>query len=131
MIFQHFSIIHLVDAVSGCDDHIRFMALFEPVQILIKSICRSTVPVIVIHGQRRSKEIQSALFSSKVPPFGGAQMLIQRTGIVLGQNCHLLHMGIGHIAQCKINAPITSCYRHGRNGALLRKFSHPMIIAAC
>ena len=58
-------------------------------------------------------------------------MLMQGPGIVLGQHCHLLNMGIRHVAQCKVNAPIASGNGHCRNRPLVGQFAHPVVVAAC
>ena len=68
---------------------------------------------------RRRKYKQSALLSPEIPPLGGIEMLVQGAGIVLGKHRHALNMGIGHIAQNKINAAVASGNGHGRNGPLV------------
>ena len=69
MIFQYFIIIQLVHRIRGCNNHIRLMTPFQKIQILIDRICRSAVPVSVVHGNRRCKHIQTALLSPEIPPF--------------------------------------------------------------
>ena len=91
MIFQNLVIVHLVNAVSGCDDHIRFMRIFQKADVLCNGICRSAVPVSVLSGEGRREQEHPALLTSKVPPFGGAEVLIQTSRIELGKNCNLLY----------------------------------------
>ena len=69
MVFKDFIIIKLVHRVSGCNDHIWFVTLFQEIQILIDRIGCSSVPVPVIRSDRRCKYIQTTLFSSEIPPF--------------------------------------------------------------
>ena len=44
MIFQYLIEIQFVYAISRCDDYVRFMAVFQPAQVLTDRVCRSTVP---------------------------------------------------------------------------------------
>ena len=67
----------LVHCISRCNDHIWLMAFLKKVKILINRIRSSSVPVSILHCNRRCKYIQTTLFSSKVPPFGRIQMFIQ------------------------------------------------------
>ena len=89
------------------------MAFFQPAQILVDCISRSAVPVAVCSGHRRGEHIQAALLASEIPPLRRKQMLIQGARIVLREYRHLLHVGIGHIAQGKIYAAVTAGDRHG------------------
>ena len=57
-------------------------------------------------------------------------MFMEAAGIVLGQHRHFLDMGIGHIAQGKINAAVAPCDRHGAHGALMGQFPHFAVISA-
>ena len=70
VIFQNFVVIQLVHAISGCDDNIRFMTVFQKIQILINSICSPLIPEAIVRCNSRSKGVKSPLLSSKVPPFG-------------------------------------------------------------
>ena len=72
VVFQHLVVIHLVYTVTGYDDHIWLMALLEEIQVLPDGIRRSPVPEAVIRGHCRCKYKQAALFSSEIPPLGGA-----------------------------------------------------------
>ena len=77
VVFQYFVIIHLVNRITGCDDHIRFMAPLQELQVLIDRICRSTIPVAIVCGDRRCKYIKTTLLTSEIPPLGRIQMFIQ------------------------------------------------------
>ena len=83
MIFQNLVIVHLIHRIAGCNDNVRFVASLQKIKILVNRICGSSVPVSVICCDCRGKYIKSALFSSEIPPLGGIQMFIQRTGIIL------------------------------------------------
>ncbi len=58
-------------------------------------------------------------------------MLVQRAGIILGKYRHTLHMRVGHIAQRKVDAAVAAGDGHGRNGALVGQFPHPLAVSAC
>ena len=131
MVFQNFVIIQFIYTITGCDDHIGFMASLQKIQVLINRICGSLIPEAVIRSDRRCKHKQTSLLSSEIPPFGRAQMLIQRSCVVLCQDCNFRNMRIGHITQCKVNAPIASRYRHRCDGTSVGQFSHPVVITAC
>ena len=69
MVIQHFVVIQFVHAVAACHDDIWLMASFQEINILCQRICRTAVPVTVVCGDRRCKNIQTTLFSTKIPPF--------------------------------------------------------------
>ena len=79
------------DMVAGEDQNIIRIILIDEVNILRNGICRSAVPVSVLSGEGRREQEHPALLTSKVPPFGGAEVLIQTSGIELGKNCNLLY----------------------------------------
>ena len=87
---QNLIVIHFVDAVTPCNDHIGFMTALQPDQILIHRIRRAPIPPGIVLGDRGSQKEKTSLLTAEVPPFGGIQVLIQRTGIILCQNGDLL-----------------------------------------
>ena len=76
MVFQDFVVIQLVHTVTGSDDHIGLMASFQEIQVLIDGICCTLIPEAVLLGDGRCEYEHTALFTAKVPPFGGAQVLV-------------------------------------------------------
>ena len=72
MILKHFIIIHPVYTVTGCDNYIWFMTFFQKINVLIDGICCSLIPQAIVLRDRRCKYKQTALFTSKIPPFRGA-----------------------------------------------------------
>ena len=58
-------------------------------------------------------------------------MLVQRTGIILRQHRYPLDMRVGHVAEGKVDGPVASCHRHGRDGTLVGQLFHSVIISAC
>ena len=58
-------------------------------------------------------------------------MLIQAARIVLCQHRNLLYMGIGHIAQRKVDAAVAAGNRHCTDRSLLGQLLHPVIISTC
>ena len=71
MEIQNLVVIHLVDAVAGCDHDIRLMAFLEEINVLVNCICCSLIPQAVVLGDRRGKYKKSSLLTAEVPPFGG------------------------------------------------------------
>lgn len=69
MIIQQFIVINLVDAVTACNDDVRLMAALQPFKILVHSVCRTTIPPAVVCCDRRGEYKQTALLSTKIPPF--------------------------------------------------------------
>ena len=72
MILKHFIIIHPIYTVTGCDNYIWFMTFFQKINVLIDGICCSLIPQAIVLRDRRCKYKQTALFTSKIPPFRGA-----------------------------------------------------------
>ena len=131
MILQNLVVVQLVDTVTGSDHNIRLMRILQEIDILIQCICSTFVPVAVSSCDGRCEDIQTALLTSEIPPFGRIQMLIQRSGIVLRIYGNPLNMGVGHVRQCKVDRSVAACYRHSRNRTLCRKFLHPAAVTTC
>ena len=131
MVFQNLVVIQLVHAVTGRDHNVRLMAFLQEIQILVDGVRGSSVPVAVGGGDGGGEYKQTTLLPAKIPPLGGTEMFIQRSRVVLCQHGYLLNMRVGHIAEREIDAPVASRNRHGRNGSLMRQFSHSVVISAC
>ena len=106
------------------------MAALEKCQILIDGIRGAPIPIAVLRRHGGSENEQSPLLAPEVPPFGGAEMLVEASGIVLGEHRHLLNVGVGHIAQSKIDAPVAACDRHGAHRPPPGQLLHPSVIAS-
>ncbi len=130
MVFQYLIVIQLIHRIAGSDDHIRLMTPPQEVQVLVNGIRRPPVPVAILRRNGRCKNIQAALLSSKIPPLGRIQMLVQRPCIILCQHRDSLNVGVRHVAQRKINGPVAGCDRHRRNRALRRQCLHPSVVAS-
>ena len=71
MIFQHLTVIHFIDGITGGNHNVFLIAALEEGHILINGIRRAAEPCrACIAGIRREYE-QAALLSAEVPPFGG------------------------------------------------------------
>ena len=57
-------------------------------------------------------------------------MFIQAPGIVLCEDSYLLDMGIGHVAQGKINPPVAARHRHGTHRTVPGQSAHSVAVAA-
>ena len=77
MVFQNLVVIQLINAVTRGDNYIWLMALLEELDILIKCIRCSLVPVAVRCCNGRSEYKQTSLLSSEIPPLALVQMLVQ------------------------------------------------------
>ncbi len=58
-------------------------------------------------------------------------MFVQAPRIVLCKHGNLIDVGIGHIAQRKVDSPVASCDGHGTDRPLLGQLLDPVIVAAC
>ena len=76
MSFQHLAVIQLIHTVAGGYDHVRLMALFQIIHVLVECVRRAEIPGIIVLRDCRCENVQPSLFSSEVPPFAGTQMLI-------------------------------------------------------
>ena len=55
MVFQNLVIIHFINTVTGRNYHIRLMAALQERQVLINSVCGSSVPIAVVRRNRRGE----------------------------------------------------------------------------
>ena len=56
-------------SITACNDDIGLVTLFQEIEVLEDRVSRASVPEIVICCNSRGKYIQSALFTTEIPPF--------------------------------------------------------------
>jgi len=113
---DHGGIIHPVDMIPGKDKQaFRMVAAYE-LHILGYSICRATVPIVIVHTCGRGQNLGAAAAPKQIPRLPGANMTHERIGAVLGENANLLNPGIHGIAEGEIDEPVTPAKRYCRFG---------------
>ncbi len=76
MVFQKLVVIKLVNTVAGRNHNIWLVAVAQEGKILRDRIRRTAVPETIVRRNRRVEDVQTALLSSEIPPFGRAQVLV-------------------------------------------------------
>ena len=105
MLAQHQLVIHLVNMVTGQNDHIINAVAVHDVNILGHRISRALIPAFGIGALRRWQNIQKliALCAKKAP--AALQMADQTMGFILGRHSHFSDTGIQGIRQGKVDNP--------------------------
>ncbi len=120
MKFQKIVIVHLVDVVARQDQHVLGPGTTDKVHVLVNGVCRALVPIRVRTPQKGLQERYAAPGPVQVPGPAHADVVVQRTGTVLGGDADVVNPRVDTVAQGKINDAIFASKGHGRLGSFLR-----------
>src|SRR5436309_1442813 len=115
---QNSSIIHLVQLVPRQNQDMGHVNLFEMLNALSHGICTPLKPVRIFQGLFGSQDVDKSL-GEVVKTVSVSNMLVERSGVELGQDKHLANVGIDAVTESNIDNAIFPCQGHGRLGAML------------
>ncbi len=101
---QHLSVVHLINVVTGQNQHIVGIVLVDEVDILIDGIGRTLEPgahVALLHigGQN----MQTTVGTVQIPGLSVAQIGVQLQRLILGQHADRVNAGIDAVGQWKVD----------------------------
>ncbi|MNI56686.1 hypothetical protein D3C73_1117050 [compost metagenome] len=123
MVLQHGVIIHLVDMVTGQNQHMLRIKLIHKFQIAVNRVCRPPVPAATVLPFMRRQYEYPAILAVQVPIAAYPNVRMQHKRLILRQHAHGINPGIGAIAQREINNPVGS---PKINSGLGKRFRQPL-----
>lgn len=125
----HLRVIHLVDMVAGQHEEEFRMFIINQEHVLIDGICGSAIPILADALLRRDGRNVFPEFGVQDVP-SGADMTVERMGLVLDQDHDFAESGVEAIAQCEIDDPVFPPKRNGGLSPLFRKWEKPFALAS-
>ena len=115
---QHHFIIHLINMISGKDQHILWIIALHILQVLIDRIRSTGIPFTVgtlLIGRQHG---HSSDITIQIPGNTDSDMGIQSEGLVLCQYAYRIHSRINTIRKGKIDNAVLTSKCNGRLGNL-------------
>ena len=131
MKIQHNLIIHLIDMISGKDQHIIRMILFHIIDILEDCVRCARIPFTVRTLLIRRKNGNSTLVPVQIPRNADPDMRIQTQRLILCQDSYRIDTGINAVAQGKIYNTIFPAKSDSRFRNLLCQHTKSAALTAC
>ena len=123
MVVEHHLVVHLIDMVTGQDQHIVRMVLLHVSQILVNRIRSPCIPLRLPRLLIRREDCDAALIAVQIPRNADADMSIESQRLILGQDTDCVDSRIDAVAERKINDPVLSPERNGRLCNLRRQYA--------
>ena len=107
--------------------YIFFFLMFQKCQNTCKCIDTSVIKTYGFLCKRRN-DIQTSIFTGKIPFTSGSQMIHQRVIIFTYRYGNIVDSTIYHTGHDKIDHTITTCKRNGSHQTLTYQFRYQIII---
>ena len=111
---QHLVVIHLVDVVTGENEHILRIVLIDEADILIDCVGSTLVPLSALQTLVGGKYINATVVQVEIPRSTVADVTVQLQGAVLSQYAYGVDVRIGAVRQRKIDDSVFSTEGNGR-----------------
>ncbi len=113
VILHDLRVIHLVDVVSGQNQHVIGTCLFDRIDVLVDGVGRALIPVFVDPLLRRQDVDEFVEFAAEESP-AEVQMPVEAGGLVLRQHQHAAQATVDAVREGEIDDAVDSPERHGR-----------------
>ena len=128
---QHLGVVHLIDMVTGEDEHIVRVVLVHELPVLPDGVGGAAVPVAVLAlGHVGGQHEDAAVVAVEIPVLAGAQIRVEGQGAVLGQHAHRVEAGVDAVAEGEIDDPILAAEGDGRLGHVGGEYAQSAALAA-
>ena len=122
MVLHHGGIVHLIDMVTGEDDHIVGVVPVDKVDVLVNGVGRALVPAaLLVVALIRGQNLGAGMGLVQVPGLAVADVFIQLQGLILGQDAHGINAGVDAVGQRKINNAVFAAEGNGGLRGLFRQ----------
>ena len=105
---DHLRIVHLINMVTGKDQHIVRLIALNKGDVLIDGIRRSLIPLRFFALCVRRQNLHTAMGTVQPPRLAVADILIQFQRLILGQNTHSIDLGVDTVGKRKIDDSVLS-----------------------
>ncbi len=110
-------VIHLVDMVAGEDDDHVGRVVLDDAEVAEDGIGGAAIPLgDPTAGDVRLEELDAAVRAIEVPRLADADVVVERAGVVLGQDEDVVDVGVDAVRQREVDDPVLATERHGRLG---------------
>ena len=131
MVLHHGGVVHLIDMVTGEDDHIVGVVPVDKVDILVNGVGRALVPAaLLVVALIRRQNLGTGMGLVQIPGLAVADVFIQLQGLILGQDAHGIDAGVDAVGQRKINNAVFAAEGNGRFGGFFRQHIQSAALAA-
>ena len=124
-------VVHLVDVVAGQDDDRVRVVVLDDVEVAQHRVRRAAVPLR--HPAARDvrlEQLHAAAVAVEVPRAAEADVVVERARVVLGQDHHVVDVGVDAVGQREIDDPVLAPERDRRLGPLLGQDREALALTA-
>ena len=114
MVIQHHFIVHLINVVSGKNQHIVRIIAFHISHILENRVCCSRIPLAAFTFFIWRQNSYTTHVSVQIPRNTNSNVRIKTKGLVLGQYTNGIHAGINTVTERKVDNTVFSAKCHCR-----------------
>ena len=124
-------VIHLVDVVAGQqDDRVR-VGVLDDVHVAQHGVGGAAIPLgHAPAGDVRLEQLHAAVVAVEVPGPAQPDVVVERAGVVLGQDDDVIDVGVHAVGQREVDDPVLAPERDRGLGPLLRQDREPLAFAA-
>ena len=124
-------VVHLVDVVAGEDQDDVGLVVLDHVDVAQDRVGRPAIPLGDLAAlDVRLEELDAAPVPVEVPRPAETDVVVQRAGVVLGQDDDVVDVRVDAVREREIDDPVLAAERHGRLGTLLGEDREALALAA-
>lgn len=131
MVFNHGAIVHFVDMVTGQDDDILRVGLFDGIDVLIHRIGSALIPLFVDALLWRNDIEEFAEFWDEVVSPAEIDLAIEAHRLVLSQDEETSHIAVEAIAEDEIDNTVTTAEGDGGFGSIPSEWFEACPFSTC
>ena len=130
VVVQHGVVVHLVDVVTGQDQHVIGIILLDEGHVLVDGVGGAAIPVAGLAGLVGGQDEHAAVGQVQIPRSAGADVGVQLQGHILGQHAHGINTAVGAVGQREVDDAVLAAIGNGRLGNLLGQDAQTAALAA-
>ena len=130
MVLQHGIVVHLVNVVTGQDQHVIGIILLDEGHVLVDGVGGAAIPVAGLAGLVGGQDEHAAVGKVQIPRSAGADVAVQLQGHKLGQHAHGINTAVGAVGQREVDDAVLAAIGNGRLGNLLGQNAQTGTLAA-
>ena len=106
VVVDHSGIVHLINMVTGEDQHIFRIKTLNKGNVLVNSIGSTLIPFALAVSCVGGQHLGAAVALVKTPGLAVADVLVQFQWLILGQNTDRINVGIDAVTQGEVDDPV-------------------------
>ena len=110
---EHLGIVHLVDMVTGEDEHMIGIIHLDEVHVLIDGVGRAGEPGALFPGALiRREDVNAAVLGIEIPRLAAADIAVQTQRLILREHTHGVNAGVGAVGEREIDDAVLAAEGH-------------------